>query len=166
SLFITDEGDLYLIDRYDGKLLWQSRPCMWPLPGSENNSSLYKIDKYNKYNHKYLDISNDGIGQKESVNLLNAVATFDGKVTNVEYGRVTIYHKKLDIYSQYWCLNGIRVKKGDEVKQNDILGKPAGWSFSFWISTDNPYKNPHPNYVDPYLYIVPPKKALFIQPKY
>lgn len=166
TLVLTNSGDLYIYSKSDKKIIWQSRPCMWPLPGSENNSSLYKIEKYNKYNHKYLDIYNDRIGQKESVSLLNAVATFDGKVTNVENGCVTIYHKKLDIYSEYWCLNGIRVKKGDEVKQNDILGKPAGWSFSFWISTDNPYKNPHPNYVDPYLYIVPPKKELFIHPKY
>ena len=170
SLFITDDGDLYLIDRYNGKLLWQSRPCMWPLPGSENNNSLYKIEKYNKYNHKYLEISNNRICQNESVYDLNAVATFDGEVVNVnkETNYVTIYHRKLDIYSKYGPLDKdrIRVKEGDKVKQNDILGKASGFFFSFYISTDNPRNNPYPNYVDPYLYIVPPKKALFIQPKY
>lgn len=164
TLVLTNSGDLYIYSKSDQKIIWQSRPCMWPLPGSEKGSPLSKKE-YQEGRHRCLEIFG-GHAHEDYLESLNAVATYDGEVTNVEDRYVTIYHRNLGIYSKYGPLNNIKVKEEDKVKQNDIIGKASGWSFYFYISTDNPRNNLHPNYVDPYLYIAPPSNELFIKPKY
>jgi murein DD-endopeptidase MepM/ murein hydrolase activator NlpD len=129
-------------------------PSIWPVRGGVGNITMFFGQNINPihgqyYIHRGIDISNRRSGDP-------VVATADGQVVTVDYtsdfGNYIIIRHKHGYYTRYAHLQSFRVKIGQRVQQNEVIGYVGDTG----IST-----GPHLHYevhigsdvVDPYRYI-------------
>jgi murein DD-endopeptidase MepM/ murein hydrolase activator NlpD len=129
-------------------------PSIWPIRGGIGHISMYFGQNENPitgqyYIHKGIDLSTYRSGDP-------IVATADGQVVTIDYdsgfGNYVIIKHKHGYYTRYAHMLGFKVKIGQRVQQNEIIG---------WIGNTGLSTGPHLHYevhvgsdvVDPYKYI-------------
>jgi len=129
-------------------------PSIWPVRGGIGNITMFFGQNINPisgqyYIHKGIDIATHRSGDP-------VVATADGQVVTAEYaydfGNYIIIRHKHGYYTRYAHLQSFRVKVGQRIQQNEVVG---------YIGNTGISTGPHLHYevhigsdvVDPYRYI-------------
>jgi len=129
-------------------------PSIWPVRGGIGNITMFFGQNINPisgqyYIHKGIDIATHRSGDP-------VVATADGQVVTAEYaydfGNYIIIRHKHGYYTRYAHLQSFRVKVGQRIQQNELIG---------YIGNTGISTGPHLHYevhigsdvVDPYRYI-------------
>ena len=129
-------------------------PSIWPVRGGIGNITMFFGQNINPisgqyYIHKGIDIATHRSGDP-------VVATADGQVVTAEYaydfGNYVIVRHKHGYYTRYAHLQSFRVKVGQRIQQNEVVG---------YIGNTGISTGPHLHYevhigsdvVDPYRYI-------------
>jgi murein DD-endopeptidase MepM/ murein hydrolase activator NlpD len=129
-------------------------PSIWPVRGGIGNITMFFGQNINPisgqyYIHKGIDIATHRAGDQ-------VLATADGQVVATEYasdfGNFIIIRHKHGYYTRYAHLQSARVKLGQSVQQNEVIG---------YIGNTGISTGPHLHYevhigsdvVDPYRYI-------------
>jgi murein DD-endopeptidase MepM/ murein hydrolase activator NlpD len=129
-------------------------PSIWPVKGGIGNITMFFGQNINPisgqyYIHKGIDIATHRAGDQ-------VLATADGQIVATEYasdfGNFIIIRHKHGYYTRYAHLQSMRVKLGQSVQQNEVIG---------YIGNTGISTGPHLHYevhigsdvVDPYRYI-------------